>query len=502
MEPSVITEINPEQAMYIGGSWCASSEGSTIDCINPATEQRVARIPDATEDDVERAVQAASDALPVWRAMPAVRRADLLYQLADAIAERREELARLDTIDSGNPLRAMADDVSGACREVRLFAGLATEMKGASVSDGNNRFAYALREPYGVVGRIIPFNHPFKFAAGKTAAALVAGNTVVLKPSEHTSLSAIRLAEISSQILPRGTFNVVTGRGARAGAAIAAHPGIPRVAFTGGLTAGRAVLRAGADTIKHVSLELGGKNPMIVFPDADPATAARAAVAGMNLARSQGQSCQSNSRILVHAEVHQAFLDELLGVVSALRVGDPLELDTDIGPLAFREHFDRVRRHIATGKAEGAHPVTADGAERSPGLFVNPVVFDGVSATMALAREEIFGPVLSVIRWTDYEAMIRLANDTPYGLTANIWTRDLAMAHYTAARIEAGYVWINGSGKRVFGTPFGGYKHSGIGKEGSLEEVLGYTRHKVVAVGLPGQPGPNMNSSTQHGGMA
>lgn len=500
MDLPASVDLDMERPMFIGGAWCASSDGSTIDCINPATEERIATIPDATEDDVDRAVQAARDAVPQWRSIPPTRRADLLYQLADTIAEHRDELARLDTIDSGNPLRAMTDDVAGACREVRLFAGLATEMKGASVSDGADRFAYALREPYGVVGRIIPFNHPFKFAAGKTAAALVAGNTVVLKPSEHTSLSAIRLAEITEQILPPGTLNVVTGRGSRSGAAIAGHPGVPRIAFTGGLAAGRAVLRAGADGIKHVSLELGGKNPMIVFPDVVPETAARAAVAGMNLARSQGQSCQSNSRVLVHSAVHDTFLDALLHEVSRLRVGDPLDPDTDIGPLAFREHFERVRRYIATGSAEGARRVTSNGAERTPGFFLDPVIFDGVSATMTLARDEIFGPVLSVIPWSDYDSMVELANDTPFGLTANIWTSDLATAHRTAARIEAGYVWINGSGKRVFGTPFGGYKHSGIGKEGSLEEVLGYTRHKVVAVGLQPTGAPDRITTTRHGG--
>lgn len=477
-----VVDTNP--GMFIGGLRRGSSDGSVVDCINPATEETIAQVPDATDQDVDFAVRVAEEAMTGWRAMPGSARAALLYELADRIEQHRDEIARLDTVDSGNPIRAMIDDVRGAVREVRLFAGLATEMKGNSVSNGVDQFAYALREPYGVVGRLIPFNHPFKFAAGKSAAALVAGNTVILKPSEHTSLSALRLAELTDGLLPPGVFNVITGRGQRAGAALAAHPSVPRIAFTGGVAAGRAVLRAGAEHIKHVSLELGGKNPMIIFPDVDPAVAARAAVAGMNLARSQGQSCQSNSRVLVHESIHNAFVSALLATVAELRIGDPLDPQTDLGPLAFPEHFQRVRRYIAAGSAEGARRMTSATDGPRPGLFIPPVVFDDVDAGMSIAREEIFGPVLSVITWADYESMIGLANNTPYGLTANIWTNDLGNAHRTAARIEAGYVWINGVGKRVFGTPFGGYKQSGMGKEGSLEEVLDYCRHKVVAVGL------------------
>jgi betaine-aldehyde dehydrogenase len=279
-------------------------------------------------------------------------------------------------------------------------------------------------------------------------------------------------------------LNVVTGRGDRAGAAIAAHPGIPRVAFTGGVGAGKAVLRAGVDTLKHVSLELGGKNPMIVFPDVDVDKAAQAAVDGMNLVKSQGQSCQSNSRIFVHRDIHQAFVVRVLDIVGTLSVGDPQDYQTDIGPLAYRAHYDRVLDFIRQGKEEGANLVTGGVAPDGPGLFLGPTVFDDVRHGMTIASKEIFGPVLSVMEWDDYETMVAQANDTPFGLTANIWTKDIAQAHLTAHRIEAGYVWINGNGKRVAGTPFGGYKQSGLGKEGSLEEVLSYTQLKVIAVGL------------------
>jgi betaine-aldehyde dehydrogenase len=483
LEPDVLGRMT-DARMLIGGEWRASSDGATLPSINPATGEEIARFPDATEADVDDAVRAAREALPAWRSLSPTQRGERIRALADRVAEHEDELATIDTMDSGNPLAAMLGDVRGAVRELRQFAGLVSELKGASVLNGADQFAYELREPYGVVGRIVAFNHPLKFAAGKAAAALVAGNTVIVKPSEQTSLSALRLGELTEGILPPGVFNVVTGRGLGAGAAIAAHPGIPRVAFTGGVPAGRAVLRAGAESIKHVTLELGGKNPMIVFPDADPAQAAAAAVKGMNFARSQGQSCQSNSRIFVHEEIREAFTAEVLALVNRLRVGNPLEAGTDMGPVTYRDHYERVLGYIDAGRREGARLLAGGEPLPGPGLFIRPTVFDEVDPAMTIAREEIFGPVVSLIGWTDHETVIAQANDSSFGLTANIWTRDLVLAHRTAHRIEAGYVWINGSGTRVPGTPFGGYKQSGLGKESSLEELLGYCQHKVIAVGL------------------
>lgn len=367
---------------------------------------------------------------------------------------------------------------------MRMFAGLATELKGASSTNGAGQFAYGLLEPYGVVGRIIPFNHPFKFAAGKSASALVAGNCVILKPPEQASLSAIRLAQLSEEILPAGVFNVVTGQGRRAGAAIAEHPGIPRVAFTGSVPTGKAVMRAAAEHIKHVTLELGGKNPMVVFPDVDLERAAAAAIRGMNFARSQGQSCQSTSRVYVHRDILPEFTDEVVRRAGRLTVGDPLDEKTDMGPLAFRAHYERVLGFIETGTDEGAQLLTGGRSDRAPGYFVDPVVFGDVDQEMRIAREEIFGPVMSLIGWSDMDEVIALANDTDFGLTAAIWTNDLSNAHRMARAIEAGYVWINGAAKRVPGTPFGGYKLSGLGKESSLEEVLEFCRVKTVAVTL------------------
>ena len=470
--------------MYIGGAWVPASDGATLPSIDPATEEEVARFPDATEADVEAAGRAAQEAAPAWGALSPSQRGERLRQLAEAIRAHEDELAQIDTVDTGNPLAAMLDDVRGGVREVLMFAGLATEIKAASVSNGQDQFAYERREPYGVVGRITAYNHPLKYAAGKTAAALVAGNAVVVKPSEQTALSTLRLAELTEGILPPGVFNVVTGTGPGAGAALAATPLVPRVAYTGGVPAGKAVLRAGVEQLKHVTLELGGKNPMIVFPDVDPAKAARAAVKGMNFARSQGQSCQSNSRVFVHDAVYEDFLQALLPAVAALRVGDPLEPANDLGPVTYAGHYERVLGYIRAGIDEGA-TLRAGGAQRAErGYYVQPTVFTDVEHGMTIATEEIFGPVMSVLRWSDYETVVAQANDTSFGLTANIWTNDLGLAHRTAHRIQAGYVWVNGIGKRVPGTPFGGYKQSGLGKESSIEEIFEFTRHKVVAVSL------------------
>ena len=473
-----------EAQMYIGGEWVSSSDEAVLESVDPTTEEVVARFPDATAADVDRAVETALKASRQWRAMPPAERGDLLLRLANHLEEHADELAEIDTVDVGNPLTAMRNDVAGGCREMRMFAGLATELKGGSSVNGSEQFAYGLLEPYGVVGRIIPFNHPFKFAAGKSASALVAGNCVILKPPEQASLSAIRLAQLSQQFLPPGVFNVVTGQGRRAGAAIAEHPRIPRVAFTGSVPTGRAVLRAGAEHIKHISLELGGKNPMILFPDVSVDEAARAAVRGMNFARSQGQSCQSTSRVYVHQDILSEFTDKLLSQVGDLAVGDPLDEATDMGPLAFRAHYERVLEYIRVGLEEGATLLTGGKSERERGYFVNPVVFGDVTQEMRIAREEIFGPVMSIIVWSKIDEVTTLANDTEFGLTAAIWTNDLKAAHRMARELEVGYVWINGAAKRVPGTPFGGFKLSGLGKESSLEEVLSYCRTKTVAVSV------------------
>lgn len=332
----------------------------------------------------------------------------------------------------------------------------------------------------------MPFNHPFKFAAGKAAAPLAAGNAVIVKPGEQTSMSALELARIAADVLPPGVLNVVTGRGATAGAALVGHPDVPRIAFTGSVPSGRAVLRGAVEEIKHVSLELGGKNPIVVFPDVDPVRAARAAVAGMNIARCTGQSCGSTSRLFVHDDVRGPFVEALVARLSELRIGDPMDEGTEVGPLAFRAHHERVLSYVESGRREGATLV--HGGERpshlTRGFFLEPTVFTDVDDGMAIAREEIFGPVMSVLHWRDWDDVVGRANATRLGLTANVWTNDVSTAIRTARALEAGYVYVNGSGRRPAGMPFGGWKHSGLGKENGLQELLSYTREKSVTVTL------------------
>jgi betaine-aldehyde dehydrogenase len=470
--------------MYIGGHWTNASDGSVLQSIDPTTEERIATFPNATAHDVDRAVVAAREAFDDWRMTTPAQRATLLHTWADSLELHADELAEIDTVDVGNPLTAMKDDAVGGCKEIRMFAGMASEMKASSTLNGANQFAYGLLEPYGIVGRIVPFNHPFKFAAGKSSSALVAGNCVILKPSEQASLSAIRLAQLSEGILPAGVFNVVTGDGRRTGAAIAEHPGISRLAFTGSVEAGKAVMRAAAERIKHVSLELGGKNPMIVFPDVDLDKTAAAAIRGMNFARSQGQSCQSTSRVFVNHEIINEFSDRVVAMARDLKVGDPLDEATQMGPIAYKAHYDRVLDYVRLGVDEGANLLTGGRSSLDRGFFIDPVVFGEVSPKMRIAQEEIFGPVMSLIEWSDIDHVIDMANDTDFGLTAAIWTNDVSTAHRLAHSLEAGYVWINGAGRRVPGTPFGGYKLSGLGKESSIEEVLSFCRTKTIAVSI------------------
>jgi betaine-aldehyde dehydrogenase len=472
--------------MHIRGAWVDATAGGRTESVDPTTEEVIATTPDAGAEDVATAVAAAQDAAIGWRRLGWARRAALLRELAVRIEAEADSLARLDVRDAGLPLAGMRADVSGAVAEIHYYAGLAPETRGSTAPPTPDTLSYTVREPYGVVGRIVPFNHPFKFAAGKVAAPLAAGNAVVLKPSEQASLSALELARIAADVLPAGVLNVVTGAGATAGAALVAHPDVHRLAFTGSVPSGRAVLRGAADAIKHVTLELGGKNPIIVFPDVDVVRAAKAAVAGMNIARCTGQSCGSTSRLYVHADIAERFRAALVEQLSQLRIGDPMQEQTDVGPLAFRAHYDRVLGYLATARREGATVAYGGGrpAQSERGFFVEPTVLVDLDDSMTVVREEIFGPVMSVLTWRDPDDVVCRANATPFGLTANVWTRDVTAAHRTAAALEAGYVYVNGTGRRPTGTPFGGWKSSGLGKENCLEELLSFTREKTVTVTL------------------
>ncbi|MGH8968360.1 MAG: aldehyde dehydrogenase family protein [Actinomycetes bacterium] len=476
----------PDRLMYVGGRWEPAADGARVQSVDPATEAVIATVPEAGPTDVDRAVGAATAAAPSWCDLGWAARAAMLRQLAGRIEEHAEDLARLDVRDGGAPLTGMRADVHSAVGEIHYYAGIAPQTGGSTGPVSPESLSYTQREPYGVVGRIIPFNHPFKFAAAKVAAPLAAGNAVVLKPGEQTSLSALELARLAHDVLPAGVLNVVTGRGPTTGAALVSHPGVPRIAFTGSVPSGRAVLHAAADEIKHVSLELGGKNPIIVFPDVDVARAAGAAVAAMNIARCTGQSCGSTSRLYVHDEVYDAFLAALQARLAELRIGDPMDEQTQVGPLAFADHHRRVTGHVETARAEGATVLYGGGrpAGLPRGFYLEPTVLTDLTDDMTVVREEVFGPVMSVLRWRDVDDVVRRANDTPLGLTANVWTRDLSTAHRVTRSLQAGYVSVNGSGRRPLGMPFGGWKHSGLGQENALAELQSYTREKSVTVTL------------------
>ncbi len=472
--------------LFIGGQFRPSTGERSYDTLDPTTEDVLATLPEASADDLAAAVEAGRAAQPAWAGAPWQQRAKALRRFADALAERSDEFAALDVADSGNPIGAMRDDAAGGIQELRFYTGLASEVKGHTQPAVESALSFTERAAYGVVGRLIPYNHPFKAAVGKIAAPLVAGNAVILKPSEHCSLSALEMAAVAAETLPAGVLSVLTGSGADIGAALVGHPDVPRIAFTGSVPTGRAVLRGAAEHIKHVTVELGGKNPFLVFPDVDVAKAARAAVRGMNLARSSGQSCQSTSRIFVHRDVHDAFVDELLAVVAALRVGDPRDESVDLGPMSFRAHYDRVLAAIEAGRRDGARLLCGGGRPDTleRGFFVAPTVFDDVQDEMTIATDEISGPVMSILTWDDPDDLFRRVNNTQYGLTANVWANDISQALRAARRVEAGYVFVNSQGKRPLGAPFGGWKASGLGKGSSYEELLSYTREKAVTVEL------------------
>jgi acyl-CoA reductase-like NAD-dependent aldehyde dehydrogenase len=470
----------------IGGEWSYALSGETIDATNPATGEVIARFPRCGTEDVNRAVEAARAAYPDWRALAPPARAAMLNALADALLERREELAQLDAADNGSPVNDLRIDVNIGAAELRYFAGLALMNKGETIPTGHNRVNYTLREPYGVVGRIIPFNHPLLFATMKIGAPLIAGNTVVLKPSEHTSLTALRLGEEFKRIFPPGAINIVTGYGAEAGDALVAHPEVRRVAFIGQAATGRAIqARAAGVAVKAVTLELGGKNPIVVFPDADIDNAVDGVVRGMNF-NFQSQSCGSTSRLLVHRDIHDTFVEAVAKKFSSLRVGMPTEDTTQIGALINQRQFEKVRSYVELGREEGAQLLT--GGERpdddalARGFFIRPALFDGVHMGMRLAQEEIFGPVLAVLTFENYEEAIELANATQFGLTASVYTRDLRTAHAFARDVEAGFVWVNDSNRHFLGTPFGGFKDSGTGRDEDSEEMLSYTQIKNVNI--------------------
>jgi betaine-aldehyde dehydrogenase len=469
------------RGLYIGGRWEGAADGRTLSNVNPSTGRRLADVPLAGPADVDRAVQAARKAFADWRRVPVRERARVLEALARRIRDQRDSLALIDAVDSGNAVTGMRGDMDWTADTLEYFAGLITEIKGETSAQGPNHLNFTRRQPYGVVAKINPFNHPFRFCAEKAAAPLAAGNCVVIKGSEQAPLSSLKLGELCEGLFPPGVVNILTGDGAT-GSAMVRHADVPRIGFVGSVPTGRAIARDAAEGLKRVTLELGGKNPIIIFPDADPKKAAHAAIKGMNMNR-QGQSCSSTSRVFVHESLHRAVRDELVRLADALPVGLPWLDKNEVGPIVSMRQFQRVMDYIESGKREGAELLTGGGPPRDPelrnGFFVSPTVFDRVTPAMKIGREEIFGPVMSIMPWSDFEEMLARVNDVEYGLTAAIVTNDLAKAMETADRVEAGYVWINSNG-RYLGAPYGGWKQSGLGQEECFDELLSYTQIKNV----------------------
>jgi aldehyde dehydrogenase (NAD+) len=474
-----------DELLFINGQWRPSVSGKTFATINPANGSLLAHVAEGDAADIDLAVQAARQALDTgpWSSMDAADRGRLLLRLADLVESRSGELARLESLNSGKLLKDATGDVQGAANTLRYYGGWADKIEGRTLPVRGQFLSYTLRQPVGVVGQIIPWNFPLLMLAWKWGPALACGNTVVLKPAEQTPLTALRLAALAAEAgFPPGVINVVNGYGETAGAALVAHPGVDKIAFTGHVDTARIIQRAAADTLKRVTFELGGKSPNIVFADAD----LDAALAGATHAIyfHGGQCCTAGSRLFVEAKVHGEFVERLTAAAARRKLGDPLEPATDQGPQVSQEQLDTILGYIELGQRQGATLRTGGRRVGEHGFFIEPAVFDHVDDNMAIARDEIFGPVVSVLPFQKTDEVIRRANDTYYGLAAAVWTKDIDKAHLVAQRLKAGTVWVNCYHVVDTTTPFGGFKMSGQGRENGEAALAHYTELKTVTVKL------------------
>ena len=485
--PSVTTDVVP---MITGGRAAFASDEATFPVYEPASGQLIAHVPRGREPEVAAAASAAHTAFPKWRSQPASVRGRLLSQIADDLEAEHEDLANLLARETGNAIRRQSrPEVQSAIDLLRYFGGVATESKGETVPLGDTVFNFTVREPVGVVGAMTPWNAPLQLAVVKVAAAIALGNTVVLKASEEAPLTVLRFASIASRHLPGGVLNVVTGLGHEAGAALIADPRIQKLSFTGSTGVGRMVMSAAADRIVPVSLELGGKSPSIVFPDADDERTARGLIDSMRFPR-QGQSCTAGTRLLIHESVHDSVLDKVAHALDELSVGDPLDEATDVGSIINSRQHERVRSFVDGAVERGATVVRGGrDAQVSPDLsgghFYAPTILSDVRPEWDVVREEIFGPVLVAMRWSDESEAIRMANDSAYGLAAYVWTKDVNTALRTARSLEAGWVQVNRGLGQLPGMSYGGTKASGLGREFSIEGAIeAFTHRKTITVGL------------------
>lgn len=492
---SIASDIDvTDYPMLIGGEWVGGQDGNWSEVLSPSRRGLViGRVPQGGSVDVDRAVKAARRAFPAWRDLHFKDRQLALLRIADALAEHAEELALLTATDTGNALRPQARPESQTLVNLfRYFGGVAGEFKGTVLPSGHDQLQYTRKEPLGVVAAILPWNSPLMIAGMKVPAALAAGNAVILKPAADAPLTILRMAEIAAAFLPPGVLNVVTGKGSVVGEALLEHPGVDKVSFTGSTEIGRHVAEVTGARLAHTSLELGGKSPTIVFPDAATPDRIEATadgiLLGMRFSR-QGQSCTAGSRLFIHESVYEIVLEAVARKASALVVGDPLDEATDMGAIINESQHRSVKEYIADGKSQPGVRVVLDGEDFTPpgldGFYQGPTIFAGVKNTWRIAKEEIFGPVLVAIAWSDREEVIAMANDSHYGLAAFIWSQNLTEALDTAHRIDSGWVQVNQGGGQVIGQSYGGYKASGSGREFSLEGAIeGFTQTKQINVKL------------------
>jgi phenylacetaldehyde dehydrogenase len=476
--------------LLVGGEWLESTSQARIPVVDPATGAEIATVPDANSADVDKAVAAARAAFESgpWATMPPAGREALLWKLADLIDRNASELAELESLDNGKTkFMASVVDIPGARNYFRYMAGWATKIEGSTIEvsigapEGGRVEAYTRREPVGVVAQIIPWNFPLVMAAWKLAPALAAGCTCVLKPAEQTPLSALRLGELIVEAgFPPGVVNIVTGYGETTGAALVKHPGVDKIAFTGSTAVGKLINKTATDTLKRVSLELGGKSPVIVLPDAN-VDAVIAGAAGA-IFFNAGQVCAAGSRLYVHRKIFDRVVEGVGGAAQKIRLGPGLDPTTQMGPLVSREQQERVMEYIESGRSEGASVVAGGDAPSHPGFYVKPTVMAHVKRTMRVVQEEIFGPVLVAQRFDDINEVAALANDTPYGLSASVWSNDLTAVHRLVPKIRAGTIWVNGHGPVDANMPFGGFKHSGFGREHGRVGIEMYTELKSVCM--------------------
>lgn len=489
MNKKVALENLPSK-MLIGGEWVDTQSGEALDVENPATRSPIARVPRGNALDVDRAVAAGLSAFASWRTVPPRERGRILLQIADHLDHRAEEIASTIALETGNALRTQARPESKSAADIfRYFGGLASELKGETIPLNETVLSYTRREPLGVVAAVIPWNAPLLLAAVKVAPAVCAGNTVVLKTAEDAPLAVLKMAEVCQEYLPPGVLNVLTGTGIECGAPLFSHKQVAKLSFTGSTAVGKIAMEAAAKRILPVSLELGGKSPVVVFPDADEDWVADGIIAAMRFTR-QSQSCTAGSRVFLHRSLFDRMLDRIVTKASALRVGDPLDEASDVGTLINSKQFQKVCGYIEDGIAQPHSKLLAGGlppkqGPLSQGYFLTPTIFASTTNDWRLAREEIFGPVMVAIPWENEDDVIRMANDTHYGLAAYVFTHDVGKALRCAHSIEAGWVQVNQAAGQSPGHIYGGYKESGLGREFSLGAMLdSFTQTKNVTINL------------------